>query len=100
MASTSAAPSSASRRRDPPSVPPPASTRAQRLGVVPPRVFNEGYTATSRPRLERGEARLRGHPAGPKAHRLLPDDSEVTGLLALMLLTDARRPARTGRTGR
>jgi predicted RNA polymerase sigma factor len=32
-------------------------------------------------------------------HRLLPDDSEVTGLLALMLLTDARRPARTGPEG-
>ena len=32
-------------------------------------------------------------------HRLLPDDGEVTGLLALMLLTDARRPARTGPHG-
>jgi predicted RNA polymerase sigma factor len=32
-------------------------------------------------------------------HQLLPDDSEVTGLLALMLLTDARRPARTGPDG-
>jgi predicted RNA polymerase sigma factor len=32
-------------------------------------------------------------------HRLLPDDSEVTGLLALMLLTDARRPARAGPDG-
>jgi predicted RNA polymerase sigma factor len=32
-------------------------------------------------------------------HRLLPDDGEVTGLLALMLLTDARRPARTGAGG-
>lgn len=32
-------------------------------------------------------------------HRLLPDDGEVTGLLALMLLTDARRPARTGPDG-
>src|SRR5207247_2640136 len=32
-------------------------------------------------------------------HRLLPDDAEVTGLLALMLLTDARRPARTGPHG-
>jgi predicted RNA polymerase sigma factor len=33
------------------------------------------------------------------AHRLLPEDGEVTGLLALMLLTDARRPARTGPAG-
>jgi predicted RNA polymerase sigma factor len=32
-------------------------------------------------------------------HRLLPDDGEVTGLLALMLLTDARRTARTGAGG-
>jgi predicted RNA polymerase sigma factor len=32
-------------------------------------------------------------------HRMLPDDSEVTGLLALMVLTDARRPARTGPNG-
>ena len=32
-------------------------------------------------------------------HRLLPDDGEVAGLLALMLLTDARRPARTGQNG-
>lgn len=32
-------------------------------------------------------------------HRLLPADGEVTGLLALMLLTDARRPARTGPDG-
>jgi predicted RNA polymerase sigma factor len=32
-------------------------------------------------------------------HRLLPEDGEVTGLLALMLLTDARRPARTGPGG-
>jgi len=33
------------------------------------------------------------------AHKLLPDDGEVAGLLALMLLTDARRPARTGPDG-
>lgn len=33
-------------------------------------------------------------------HRLLPDDTEVTGLLALLLLTDARRPARTGPGGK
>ena len=58
-------------------------------------VFNEGYTATAGdaltvPTLSREAIRLTRW-----LHRLLPDDGEVTGLLALMLLTDARRPART-----
>ena len=58
-------------------------------------VFNEGYTATAGnaltvPTLSQEAIRLTRW-----LHRLLPDDGEVTGLLALMLLTDARRPART-----
>ena len=58
-------------------------------------VFNEGYTATGGdsltvPALSQEAIRLTRW-----LHRLLPEDSEVTGLLALMLLTDARRPART-----
>jgi RNA polymerase sigma factor (sigma-70 family) len=58
-------------------------------------VFNEGYTATGGealtvPALSREAIRL-----SRWLHRLMPEDSEVTGLLALMLLTDARRPART-----
>ena len=58
-------------------------------------IFNEGYTATAGdaltvPTLSREAIRLTRW-----LHRLLPDDGEVTGLLALMLLTDARRPART-----
>ena len=58
-------------------------------------VFNEGYTATDGdaltvPALAQEAIRLTRW-----LHRLLPDDGEVTGLLALMLLTDARRPART-----
>ena len=58
-------------------------------------VFNEGYTATDGdaltvPALAHEAIRLTRW-----LHRLLPDDGEVTGLLALMLLTDARRPART-----
>jgi RNA polymerase sigma factor (sigma-70 family) len=58
-------------------------------------VFNEGYTATDGdaltvPALAREAIRLTRW-----LHRLLPDDGEVTGLLALMLLSDARRPART-----
>jgi RNA polymerase sigma factor (sigma-70 family) len=62
-------------------------------------VFNEGYATSSGPDLARsdlsGEAiRLtRGVQAG------LPEDPEVAGLLALMLLTDARRPARTAAAG-
>jgi RNA polymerase sigma factor (sigma-70 family) len=58
-------------------------------------VFNEGYTATGGdeltvPGLSREALRLTRW-----LHRLLPQDGEVTGLLALMLLTDARRAART-----
>jgi RNA polymerase sigma factor (sigma-70 family) len=58
-------------------------------------VFNEGYTATDGdtltvPALSQEAIRLTRW-----LRRLLPDDGEVTGLLALMLLTDARRPART-----
>ncbi len=62
-------------------------------------VFNEGYTATSgddltTPHLSDEAIRLTR-----LLHRLLPADAEVMGLLALMLLTDARRPARTGPGG-
>jgi predicted RNA polymerase sigma factor len=62
-------------------------------------VFNEGYTATDGdeltvPALSQEAIRLTRW-----LHRLLPDDAEVTGLLALMLLTDARRPARTRSDG-
>jgi RNA polymerase sigma factor (sigma-70 family) len=58
-------------------------------------IFNEGYTATDGdaltvPALAQEAIRLTRW-----LHWLLPDDGEVTGLLALMLLTDARRPART-----
>jgi RNA polymerase sigma factor (sigma-70 family) len=58
-------------------------------------IFNEGYATTSGdqlvvPELSREAIRLTRW-----LHQLVPSDSEVTGLLALMLLTDARRPART-----
>jgi RNA polymerase sigma factor (sigma-70 family) len=58
-------------------------------------VFNEGYTATSGSHLQRGDLTAEAIRLARSVHRLLPDDGEVAGLLALMLLTDARRPART-----
>ena len=57
-------------------------------------IFNEGYTATSGPDLHRPDLTAEAIRLARDVHRLLPDDPEVTGLLALMLLTEARRPAR------
>ncbi|GAA1283445.1 sigma factor-like helix-turn-helix DNA-binding protein [Pseudonocardia aurantiaca] len=62
-------------------------------------IFNEGYATTSGPNLQRTELTAEAIRLARMVHRLLPDDGEVTGLLALMLLTDARRPARTGPAG-
>ncbi|MCM1973857.1 MULTISPECIES: RNA polymerase sigma factor [Streptomyces] len=62
-------------------------------------IFNEGYTATSGASLQRRELAGEAIRLTRMAHRLLPDLGEVTGLLALMLLTDARRDARTGPHG-
>ena len=62
-------------------------------------IFNEGYASTSGPRLQRAELSAEAIRLTRMVHRLLPEDAEVTGLLALMLLTDARRPARTGPDG-
>lgn len=81
---------------------PPASERAERLAAVLHvlyLIFNEGYTTTSGPTLQRADLATEAIRLARIVHRLLPDDSEVTGLLALMLLTDARRPARTGPNG-
>jgi RNA polymerase sigma factor (sigma-70 family) len=81
---------------------PPSPERRQRLGAVLHvlyLIFNEGYAATSGPSLQRGELSAEAIRLARMVHRLLPDDGEVTGLLALMLLTDARRPARTGPDG-
>ncbi|GGS59031.1 RNA polymerase sigma24 factor [Planobispora rosea] len=76
--------------------------RAERLGAVLHvlyLIFNEGYASTSGPDLQRAELSSEAIRLTRIVHRLLPGDGEVAGLLALMLLTDARRPARTGPDG-
>ncbi len=62
-------------------------------------VFNEGYTASSGPDLQRTELADEAIRLTRLLRRLAPGDDEVAGLLALMLLTDARRAARTGEGG-
>ncbi|HKN99892.1 MAG TPA: DUF6596 domain-containing protein [Pseudonocardiaceae bacterium] len=82
--------------------PPPPDQRAERLRVVLHvlyLIFNEGYATTSGPDLARADLTREAIRLTRQVHRQLPDDGEVTGLLALMLLTDARRPARTRADG-
>jgi RNA polymerase sigma factor (sigma-70 family) len=62
-------------------------------------IFNEGYTASSGDALNRVELTREAIRLTRQLHRHRPDDGEVAGLLALMLLTDARRPARTAPDG-
>ncbi|GAA3976707.1 RNA polymerase sigma factor [Streptomyces plumbiresistens] len=62
-------------------------------------IFNEGHTATSGPALQRRDLAGEAIRLTRTVHRLLPDDGEVAGLLALTLLTDARRDARSGPHG-
>jgi RNA polymerase sigma factor (sigma-70 family) len=59
-------------------------------------IFNEGYVASAGPQLQRLELSSEAIRLTRAIHKLLPDDGEVAGLLALMLLTDSRRAARTG----
>ena len=63
-------------------------------------IFNEGYAATEGDRLVREELCDEALRLGRMLVALMPDDSEVAGLLALMLLHDARRGARTDETAR
>jgi RNA polymerase sigma factor (sigma-70 family) len=58
-------------------------------------IFNEGYTATTGPELQRADLTAEAIRLTRELRRLLPKDGEVAGLLALMLLTDARRAARS-----
>jgi len=76
--------------------------RAERLAAVLRvlyLIFNEGYTSSIGPQLQRSDLAQEAIRLTRAVQRLLPDDGEVAGLLALMLLTDARRPARTGPQG-
>ena len=62
-------------------------------------IFNEGYTSSAGPRLQRIELSNESIRLARVVRASLPEDGEVAGLLALMLLTDARRIARTGPDG-
>ncbi len=77
---------------------PPPNEHAARLRAVLHvlyLVFNEGYAASSGRELQRAELTNEAIRLTRTLHRTLPRDGEVAGLLALMLLTDARRAART-----
>ncbi len=62
-------------------------------------IFNEGYASSIGPSLQRSDLANEAIRLTRAVHKLLPEEGEVAGLLALMLLTDARRPARTGPDG-
>jgi predicted RNA polymerase sigma factor len=62
-------------------------------------IFTEGYAATTGPRLHRVELSTEAIRLARMVYKALPDDGEVVGLLTLMLLTDARRAARTTAEG-
>jgi predicted RNA polymerase sigma factor len=62
-------------------------------------IFNEGYATSTGSELHRTDLSEEAIRLTRMAHRMLPGDPEVAGLLALMLLTDARRPARSSAEG-
>ena len=81
---------------------PPERDRAERLRVVLQvlyLVFNEGYATTAGPGVTRADLTTEAIRLTRLLHRLMPADGEVAGLLALMLLTDARRAARADEDG-
>ena len=78
------------------------SERAERLAAVLHvlyLIFNEGYVASSGELLRRADLSNEAIRLARLLRALLPNDAEVTGLLSLLLLTDARRAARTGPHG-
>jgi RNA polymerase sigma factor (sigma-70 family) len=81
---------------------PGSDERAERLRLVLHvlyLIFNEGYTSSTGADLHRTELSSEAIRLTRIVHAMLPDNGEVSGLLALMLLTDARRTARTGGGG-
>jgi predicted RNA polymerase sigma factor len=81
---------------------PPPGERGERLRPVLHvlyLIFNEGYATSGGADLARTDLSAEAVRLARGVHAALPGDAEVTGLLALMLLTDARRPARTGPGG-
>jgi RNA polymerase sigma factor (sigma-70 family) len=81
---------------------PTTEERSQRLRAVLHvlyLIFSEGYTSSVGPRLQRLELSQEAIRLARAVHKMLPSNGEIAGLLALMLLTDARRTARTGTNG-
>ena len=81
---------------------PTAAERAERLSAVLQvlyLIFSEGYASSMGSTLQRADLADEAIRLARAVHALLPADGEVAGLLALMLLTDARRAARTGASG-
>ena len=81
---------------------PPEAERAERLRVVRQvlyLIFNEGYTASAGPALVRADLTAEAIRLARMLRSAMPADVETGGLLALMLLTDARRAARTDERG-
>lgn len=85
-----------------PFAPPSRAEMPQRISAVAQvlyLVFTEGHTATTGGSLLDPPLAAEAIRLARELHRALPDDGEVAGLLALLLLTDARRPARTATDG-
>jgi RNA polymerase sigma-70 factor (ECF subfamily) len=82
-------------------VPQAADLPARVRGVLAGRylIFKEGYTACSGEQLTRDDVSAEAIRLGRQLHELMPGEAEVTGLLALMLLIDARRAARVSADG-